>query len=347
MSVPSIHNAYRDSYPIAGDVAVLCEGDILGFEVNLIEKLAIDGPLVNVWPCGTQDSIYGLADAIGRARPLIVIEDRDYRTQEQAKADCKRKQKERLDRGVQVRDWRTWIRNEIENYLIEPSVVVPVFAEYFHISDPELVRSRLESVVKCLRVDQAAQFALNQFWYSLPPKRRYIGGLPKKKARPCWNAEQKALAEPDVTQVRTALEKELTEKAERYRSDGKTIDSGEFVRHFEAKCSEWKGVTCSSPIWLVDWAGKDILLSLCRWLAGEFGIFSVSDHQQRLVDWDALAGAKNPDGSKKDEEIERQIIHELRPKLENAFLEQLPSMGGDVQKEWDALMDTIRQAAIR
>jgi len=341
----------QNRYPRAGDVAILCEGDVAGFEVDLIEKwIATRAPqvLADVWACGTQESIFGMADAIGRSRPLVVVEDRDYRTQEQAKADCEKKQKDRLKRAVEVGVWRTWARNEIENYLIEPAVVVPVVAGYFRISDPQLVRERLESVVVCLRVDQAAQFALNQFRYSIPSKSRYIGGLPRKTARPYWSAEQGTMVAPEMALVRAALEKELKKKAELHIRDSTEIDFGKFVCQFESKCNEWSHVTCSSPIWLVDWAGKDIVVSLCRWLAAEFGIFGFPDHHQRQVDWDALAGEKNPDGSPtgSDQEIERRMIHDLQPALVESFLEQLPNMGGDVQQEWESLVDAIQQATI-
>ena len=86
----------QNRYPRAGNVAVLCEGDVAGFEVDLIEKwMAVRAPevLADVWACGTQESIYGVADAIGRSRPLVVVEDRDYRTPEQASADCEEKEK--------------------------------------------------------------------------------------------------------------------------------------------------------------------------------------------------------------------------------------------------------------
>ena len=176
--------AAENRYPRTGDVAVLCEGDVAGFEVDLIEKWIADRVphiMVDVWACGTQDSIFGVADAIGRSLPLVVVEDRDYRTTEQANRDCERKRKDRLKRTVAISEWRAWQRNEIENYLIEPEVVVPVLTRYFQIDDPAVVRVRLSSVVDCLRVDQAAQFALHQFQYSIPSKSRYIGGLPRKR----------------------------------------------------------------------------------------------------------------------------------------------------------------------
>ncbi|MFZ1934449.1 MAG: hypothetical protein WCB27_23545 [Thermoguttaceae bacterium] len=338
----------RDRYPRAGDVAVLCEGDVAGFDVDLIEKwVAEKAPLVlaDVWACGTQDSIYGVADAIGRARPLVVVEDRDYRTREQASVDCKAKQKDRLKRAAKVQDWRSWERNEIENYLIEPAVVVPVVAHYFRIDDQELVRARLESVVTCLSVDQAAQYALYQFRHGLPSKNRYMTGLPKKKARPSWNPQQRALVAPEPAAVKNALWELLKKSAEDYVNDGQGINAEQPIRQFEVKCRDWNDDALSSSIWLVDWAGKDILIFLCRWLAGEFGLFDPNGNQRHLVEWDKLACTKTPDGFTKDMEVERQIIQDIQPKLVECFLEQLPTMGGDVQREWESLVEVIRHAA--
>ncbi len=213
-------SAAYSRYPRAGDIAVLCEGDVAGFEVDLIEKLVA---VVDVWPCGTQDSIFGLADAIGRSRPLVVVEDRDYRTREQASADCERKRQDRLKRLVAVDAWRTWDRNEIENYVIERSVVVPTLAHYFQCEEND-VEERLESVVTSLRIDQAAQFALYQFRYSIPPKSRYMRGLPRSTARPRWSASVGTIVVPDRPTMHDALRRVLKETTDLYRRDGEKID---------------------------------------------------------------------------------------------------------------------------
>ncbi len=239
-------SAVENRYPRAGNVAVLCEGDVAGFEVDLIEKWTADtvpNVMVDVWACGTQDSIFGVADSIGRSRPLIVVEDRDYRTPVQASSDCERKRKDRVKRAVAVSKWQAWGRNEIENYLIEPAVIVPVLADYFQINDEGVVRARLSSVVDCLRVDQAAQFALHQFQHSIPSKSRYVGGLPKKMARPCWDTVATKIVSPERAIVKTALETVLKQKAELYARDGECMNYKQFLDQFESKCDEWNDVT--------------------------------------------------------------------------------------------------------
>ena len=99
--------------------------------------------LIDVWPCGTKTAIYGFADAIGRAIPLVVIEDRDFRTVESAEKNCRKNLKDRQARAVSIRSWRAWKRSEIENYLIEPSVILPVLAEMFS-TDEDVVESALQ-----------------------------------------------------------------------------------------------------------------------------------------------------------------------------------------------------------
>src|SRR5947199_269843 len=126
---------YQDTYPRAGNIALLCEGDLIGYEASILRKWADlrlgTRPLVDLWPCGTCVALFGVSDAIGRSRPLMVIEDRDYRTTLEASQDCKELKKRRAEREVRVIDWRAWRRNEIENYLIQPEVLFPVMADAF------------------------------------------------------------------------------------------------------------------------------------------------------------------------------------------------------------------------
>ena len=218
--------------------------------------------------------------------------------------------------------------------------------EYFAINAEDVVRERLSSIVDCMRVDQAAQFALYQFQYSIPSKSRYVGGLPKKTARPRWDATTTKIVAPDRAIVKTELEKLLKQKGERHLRDG-DVKYRTFVDQFESKCDEWSHVTSSSPTWLVEWAGKDVLISLCRWLAAEFGIATSADRPRTRVDWGLLAEEKNADGSPgmKDQETERFIIHELQPKLVNKFLESLETTVSDAQREWRSLASAIAEAA--
>jgi hypothetical protein len=130
---------YLSAYPRPGQVALLCEGDVIGYEATLFQKwtgaeLGND-PLVDIWCCGTSSSMLGISDAIGRSRPIFAIEDRDFRTMDEVRDDCARYRKDRENRAVKIISWSAWNRSEIENYLLEPGVLLPVFRTAFGCSD--------------------------------------------------------------------------------------------------------------------------------------------------------------------------------------------------------------------
>ena len=97
---------YVSAYPRAGQVALLCEGDVIGYEATLFQKWTGtelgNEPLVDIWCCGTSSSIRGMSDAIGRSRPIFAIEDRDFRTIDEARDDCARIRKDREGRAIKV-----------------------------------------------------------------------------------------------------------------------------------------------------------------------------------------------------------------------------------------------------
>src|SRR5438105_3793793 len=112
---------YPSAYPRPGQVALLCEGDLIGYEATFFQKWTGtelgNEPLVDIWTCGTATSIIGISDAIGRSRPIFVIEDRDFRSVDESLADCAQIRKDREGRDVRVIAWSSWNRSEIENYL--------------------------------------------------------------------------------------------------------------------------------------------------------------------------------------------------------------------------------------
>ena len=59
---------FSNAYPRGGQVAILCEGDAVGYEAKLLKQWADTvrpgGRLVDVWPCGTGEALLGMADAI-------------------------------------------------------------------------------------------------------------------------------------------------------------------------------------------------------------------------------------------------------------------------------------------
>ncbi|MBI2899320.1 MAG: hypothetical protein HYY17_04000 [Planctomycetes bacterium] len=336
---------YESRYPREGDVAILCEGDIVGYEVELLERwLAIGRSrcAIDVWPCGTKSAIMGMSDAIGRGVPIVVIEDRDFRTREEATKDTEESRKDRRDRLVRIASWKTWERNEIENYLVEPAVVLPALSVAFGVSEED-VRLRLGHVVESLRIDQAAQYALNVCWARLPHShaRRFIVGLPKRTARPQWDSTRKTIIPALLTVVTDALRRAITDTATRLSVDVRALDIEEVLKSFQGKCNEWAGTTTDDTAWRVDWAGKDVLGALCRSLTGEFGWPPISSRGAPIaIDWSLLADQK------KDAELDRDIATVLQPRLIDSFLNYLgTSDGSPIRQEWDSLAIDIVEAS--
>ncbi|MEO7804375.1 MAG: hypothetical protein ABIS18_08495 [Actinomycetota bacterium] len=322
--------AYRNRYPLSGEVAVLCEGDLVGYEAALLERWIAQEPTfsVDVWPCGTKTALYGVSDAIGRSRPIVVIEDRDFRTTEEADRDCNAKAQDRAKREVAVKTWMAWNRNEIENYLIEPEVLTPVLAEYFSIST-DLAYDRLGALIPILRGDQAAQWALYNFRSNLSTVT--LGGLPRSTHRPAWSDTTKTFLSPALAAVESQLqilEQEATSAATPRDSPAPSL-----VELFRAKNSEWASVSASDSVWKTEWCGKDLLVTIEHQFSGEFGWAS------QPVRWDQL---KRAEAGK----LGREIEWELQPALVASFLSWLASdQGGLVSKDWVQLRDVIRGAA--
>src|SRR5436309_15311180 len=113
---------YLSAYPRPGQIALLCEGDLIGYEATLFQKWTGTAlgtaPLVDIWPCGTSTSILGISDAIGRSRRIFVIEACDLRSAAESHEDCIPYQKDRERRDVQIIDWCTWNRSEFQSYLL-------------------------------------------------------------------------------------------------------------------------------------------------------------------------------------------------------------------------------------
>jgi hypothetical protein len=329
---------YRNRYPLQGDVAVICEGDLVGYEVDLLEKWSASlDCLVDVWPCGTKTAIFGFSDAIGRSVPILVIEDRDYRQSDIAENECRGKCKDRRGRQVRVSMWQTWNRHEIENYLLEPSISLPVVAEAFQVSEDD-ARDRLSLVISSLATDQAAQWTIHQV-RALLPQEGIVGGLPRKTSRPLWNPKECKVEAADVDVVAEKLA-ELTQtvvsKIETARGG---ISPEGVVEAFRAKRDEWGSVSLADPDWRIDWAGKEILQTLCRWLAGEFGWKSAGEETRERVDWLALMDERR-DGVK-----DREIAIALQPRLVDSLLSHLTARNDDIVREWTELREAIKEAA--
>ena len=191
---------YLSAYPRAGQVALLCEGDLIGYEATLFQKWTGTelgtAPLVDIWPCGTATSIHGVSDAIGRSRPIFVIEDRDFRSADESREDCARNRKDREGRDIQIIGWSTWDRCEIENYLLEPDVLLPVFREAFGCGDEDIINA-IDEILPSLALFQASQYAMSRarrLWLSTDPAGALLSGL---SLRPQWNDRERRLVPPD------------------------------------------------------------------------------------------------------------------------------------------------------
>ena len=333
--------AYRNAYPGAGELVLLCEGDVLGYEAILLGKwLAVEKleRLVDVTPCGTKSAIYGFADALGRSRPLVAVEDRDYRTQCEANADCQEHKGDRERRGCQVVDWRCWQRNEIENYLLAAEVLEPVMAEHFACSCDE-VRAALDEVLRALIVCQCAERALSraeriheEVGTDLRRRLRDIS------RRPSWCSEGSGLAAPDAVEVG----EELAKQAESWRSEGKCqplTDSIKCVVDDFMEVARALGGDDDVPSdWETEWTGKEIMKYLRMLLAARHGWMDKSGGRQ-LVRWDLLRNRGERDA------LDRQIERAINKPITDACVEWLGRTdANEASDEWKQLADVIRAA---
>jgi len=323
---------YSSRYPRQGKFAILCEGDVAGYETDLLERWFALQPhlFVDVWACGTKTAIVGMADAIGRAIPFSAIEDRDYRTLEHAEKDCQAALQDRADRRALVRSWKAWNRHEIENYLIEPMVVAPVLAQWFGVSEADVL-ARLAEVLSQSAVDQAAQCTLSILRSSFPDPQRAVGGLPRVGGRPQWSKQSKAIVSPDRATVEQKLDDILQDAWKRFGEKHQRIDIAGIMATFKSLADNWSKVQLEDQTWRTDWAGKEILVSLCRWLAAEFG-WPIGDGKTReLIEWSELSRVA---AVQKD----REIAWELQPDLTATFLTYLESTrDGEIRREWDEI----------
>ena len=239
-----------DSYPHPGDVVVLCEGDVAGYEVSLLKRWTGEQfpakPLVDIWAGGTAEAIFGLSDALGRARPVVVMEDLDFRSPSEAKSDCDRARKDRRAREVRLLAWRAWHRNEIENYFLETEVFLPSMAFAFNCSETD-VKSAVEDVLPALAEFQAAQYALYR------AHRGWKGTMPASALRrdlslhihPAWNDTTLRPSGPSGEKAATTLAQNVLRWQQMFLEVGDPFKCplGEaLVPDFHAKHAEWDGM---------------------------------------------------------------------------------------------------------
>ncbi len=333
---------YAETYPRAGDIALLCEGDVIGYESSILRKWADAKlgakPLVDLWPCGTGTALFGLSDALGRSRLLMVIEDRDFRTAEEAVRDCRELRKKRTDREVQVIDWRVWRRNEIESYLIEPSILLPVMADGFETSE-ENVRQALSEVLPALAVFQSVQYALyrvRRAWNKTDPS----PVLPQQAPfHPIWNDAERRAAAPPFEAVREELKTNLNRWRQRFVSKDappQELQGKDFIQDLETKYAHWRGVSLENPAWRIDWSCKEVMQWLRIALTARYGWRNPQTGCRELLSWEHLNRFKR-------DAQDRPIEATLKPLLVAKFVSFLSqTQGSDIHSEWEEIETALR-----
>ena len=330
-----------DLYPRSGNVAILCEGDVAAYDASILRQWADrqfgTDPLVDVWPCGTGESLFGVSDAIGRTRPLFVIEDRDFRSEEGAARHCRGREKNRRKRAVRILQWRCWKRHEIENYFLEESILIPVMLDWFACTENQ-VRDAVRDTLTSLTVFQAVDHALYHSrlsWSKSDPSSPLRDELGH---RPRWDESTKSLAAPRFEDVRKSLEGNLEKWREKFiqGSQLKEPFSGKAcLQDFTNKFDEWSGMDYGDDGWRFDWSGKEVLQGLCKCLSARHGWPGDGSSNRTPIDWGSLS---RPEQAEMDRNIERAMQRDLV----NAFLAHLGGLTeGPLFDEWEELKVTI------
>ncbi len=332
---------YPNAKPIDGDVVILCEGDAVGYETALLKLWAdsadLAGRFVKVMACGTAEALYGVADAVGRTVPVIVVEDRDFRTADEASKECNKKLKNREARNVAMRGWFAWQRAEIENYFADDEVLPRVFADAFACSEDD-VRTAILSTLERLPVSQALEYALyraRKSWLSTDANR----SLRVESLRWDQTGEVALAAET----VREKLKARLTkwQKSLHDGSDWEDPMAGDqLLADFDAKCGAWTGLAYEDPIWRRDWACKEVVKRVRMTLAAARpGWWSAPPDKHAPVDWKAMPDEKARDAH------DRTLEGILRPKLVKAVASRLATDGTfDLKADLAELATLVRSA---
>lgn len=330
---------FPNAKPFDGDVLILCEGDAVGYEAELLKAWAdatdLDGRFVKVMSCGTAEALYGVADGIGRTIPIIVIEDRDFRTVDEARKECQKYLNNREGRGIAMRGWFAWQRAEIENYFTDDSLICSVFADVFK-CETESVRDAVRSALDLLAVSQALEYALyraRKSWTSTDPNRAL------RVESMLWNDSGRTSL--PVMQVRDKLKSRL-EKWQKSLHDGTTWEdpmAGEqLLADFDKKCIDWKGLSYEEIMWRRDWGCKEVVKHVRMTLSqAKPGWWSLRGSPDSPVDWKSMKDDKARDCH--DRHLERII----QPTLVKAVLLKLASdLPFDLRTELDNLANIIR-----
>lgn len=316
---------------------LLCEGDQSGHEAFILGRWAdrafLPNRRVKVFPCGTGDALLGMSDAYGRKNRVLVLEDRDFRSEADAQSDCRTQEKDRRKRGVRLIAWKTLHRNEIENYLLEPACLLPVLTDVFGCSTAE-VDAAMDEVIPSLvpfQVLQAVQYRARARWEDTDPAKSLPNNLSSK---PRWAAAD-SLAAPDLPALRDGLDQNAKRLQE---ATGERVRATQVLSDFDAMYETWKAVTRSDPAWRIDWAGKEVLSHLLMLLAARFGLpgRDGAGGRERL-DFKSLSRPQ------KDALYRTRLEAPLHPELDRSFLRMLQGLPTShaIAEEFAALDNVI------
>ncbi len=319
---------YRGSAP----VALLCEGDVIGYESQFLSRWFRSpnaGSLkIDVWACGTGHGLRAIADSYGREVKIVGIEDRDFRSDEQASADCQNRLQDLEGRGVAVRGWFAWGRNEIENYFLDDKILNPVMVNWFGCKDDD-VNKALDTAVQSLKVFQAVQasvYGIRRWWEHTDPavsfrgsECLYVGG------RPNWT--ENGLASPDKEQIKEKLLVALNRWRERFAGDKTKTplpEKADMEKVFDEYTQVHPVQNVEADVWRTDWAGKEILKLVRQQLAHSFG----RDYGGRLRDILKQQGIELGDtipwhrwNRQTRDSIDRELEHEIQSRLVKQLFE--------------------------
>ena len=321
--------SFKGQYPRSGDVALLCEGDISGYESSMIKAWCDTRTslMVDVWPCGTENALFGMADAIGRTIGLVVVEDRDFRSNAEATRECKKKENDRRKRAVNIGVWKHWQRNEIENYFLDSEIYAPVFAEFYGSNENE-VRTALTEVIVSLAPWQIVEAVVYEVrkCCSSDPSGILCNNLERKP-----KIDKNMICQPEIDSVERVFKKNWETYLD---SAGKDVCEMDALSVYEEITKQWVSVDYNSPIWRNDWAGKEVLSWLRKLMACRYG-WPPKDRE--IVDWSSMNNQKSGD-------LDRDIEKAMQPRLVNRFIDILSKGSGDqaVSVEWNELIDVIQ-----
>jgi hypothetical protein len=307
------------NYPGPGDVALLCEGDLAGYESAVLRRwreAAGLSALLDVHPCGTRTALSGMADAIGRAVPVVVIEDRDFRSDSQVTRDCEITSKDRRARGVKLGGWMAWTRCEIENYFLDDDVILPVFSATFRCSSRDVLDARQEAVdaYRLFNAVKQAQAACVAEWKEIEQLQYHFAA-----PRPIW--DDGSLEPRDHAEVQRRIDDAIKQSQRRATPDREPFSCTVFSAAFRDACDALSAKEVHQSAWLTAWCGKEILQATRKLLAARFAPpETIGNPSRERIRWSSSKELKATHDA-----LDRELERSIQPRLIAQLFEVLPS----------------------